>query len=296
VKNLIKKAIIPAAGLGTRLLPATKEQPKEMLPILVPNVGGKLFLKPFLQVVFEQLYVAGIREFCFIVGREKRSIEDHFTIDQSFMEYMKAKDRTEALNELAVFYDKVRNSTIAFANQPQPMGFADAVYRGRFFSGNESFVVHAGDDLVLSERDYLHRLVSVFEKYDADGVFLVQKVKDPKKYGVITGKRVSPRVYHVEKIEEKPSSPPSKLAVVAVYAFKPGIFDAIKEVKPGVDNELQLTDAIEALVHRNNAVYALELGQDERRIEIGDPASYREAFLAKTSLRARYDLPTRAVR
>lgn len=281
MKNLIKKAIIPAAGLGTRLLPATKEQPKEMLPILVPNVGEKLVLKPFLQVVFEQLYDAGIREFCFIVGREKRSIEDHFTIDQSYVEYSKAKNRPETLKELAAFYDKVRNSTIAFANQPQPMGFADAVYRGRFFSATENFVVHAGDDLVLSKRNYMHRLVSVFEKYNADGVFLVQKVEDPKKYGVITGKRVSPEIHHVEKIVEKPSSPPSMLAVVAVYVFKPKIFDAIREVNPGVNNELQLTDAIEALVQQNNAIYALELAQDERRIEIGDPASYRDAFLAR---------------
>jgi UTP--glucose-1-phosphate uridylyltransferase len=282
VKNLIKKAIIPAAGLGTRLLPATKEQPKEMLPILVSNAGGKLFLKPFLHVVFEQLYVAGIREFCFIVGREKRSIEDHFTIDQDFMDHLKARNKIETLNELASFYDKVRNSTIAFANQPQPLGFADAVYRGRFFIGKESFIVHAGDDLVLSKRDYMHRLFSVFEEYNADGVFLVQKTRDPRKYGVITGKKASSEVYHVKKIVEKPSTPPSKLAVVAVYAFKPGIFEAIKDLQPGVNKELQLTDAIQALIDQNNAVYALEIGQDEKRIEIGDPTSYREAFLAKT--------------
>jgi UTP--glucose-1-phosphate uridylyltransferase len=275
---LIGKAIIPAAGLGTRLLPATKEQPKEMLPILVSDARGKLFLKPFLQVVFEQLYVAGIREICFIVGREKRSIEDHFTIDRNFVKYLKAKNKTEAFKELASFYDKVRNSTIAFANQPQPLGFADAIYRGRFFIGNESFVVHAGDDLVVSKKDYMHRLVSVFEKYDADGAFLVQRVKDPTKYGVITGKRVSPGVYHLKGVVEKPSKPPSKLAVVAVYAFKPEIFKAIEGIKPGVNNELQLTDAIAALIKRNNAVYAVELDKDERRIDIGDPYSYREAF------------------
>lgn len=282
MKNLIGKAIIPAAGLGTRLLPATKEQPKEMLPVLVPNGAGKLFLKPFLQVVFEQLYSAGIREFCFIVGREKRSIEDHFTIDQNFIERLKAKNKIETLDELASFYEKVRNSTVVFANQPRPLGFADAVYHGRFFCGKESFVVHAGDDLVLSKRDYMSRLFSVFQERDADAAFLVQKVKDPRKYGVITGRKVSPEVYHVKKIVEKPSKPPSELAVVAVYAFKPKIFEAIEDVKPGVNEELQLTDAIEALVDGGNAVFALELGQDEKRIEIGDPASYREAFLAKT--------------
>lgn len=281
MKNLIKKAIIPAAGLGTRLLPATKEQPKEMLPILVSNGGRKLFLKPFLQLVFEQLYIAGIREFCFIVGREKRSIEDYFTVDQDFMKYLKARNKIETLNELGGFYDKVSNSTIAFANQPQPLGFADAVYRGRFFSGKENFIVHAGDDLVLSNRNCMHRLFSVFRKYNADGAFLVQEIKDPRKYGVIAGKKVSSGVYHVKKIVEKPSRPPSKFAVVAVYVFKPGIFEAIKHVQPGVNKELQLTDAIKGLIDQNNAVYALELEQDERRIEIGDPTSYREAFLAK---------------
>ena len=182
------------------------------------------------------------------------------------------------MKELASFYAKVRNSTIAFANQPQPLGFADAIYRGRFFVGNESFVVHAGDDLVMSEKDYMHRLVSVFEKYDADGAFFVQKVKDPTKYGVITGKKVSPGVYHLKGVVEKPSKPPSKLAVVAVYAFKPEIFRAIEGIKPGLNDELQLTDAIANLIQQNNAVYAVELDQGERRIEIGDPCSYREAF------------------
>ncbi len=280
-ENLIGKAIIPAAGLGTRLLPATKEQPKEMLPILVSDGGGKLFLKPFLQVVFEQLYSAGIKEICFIVGREKRSIEDHFTVDRNFMRCLKSKNKIETLKELANFYAKVRNSTIVFANQPQPLGFADAIYRGRFFIGNESFVVHAGDDLVISRKDYMGRLVSVFEKYDADGAFFVQKVKDPTKYGVITGKRVSPGVYNVKGVVEKPSKPPSKLAVVAIYAFKPEIFKAIERIKPGVNNELQLTDAIAALIQQNNAVYAVELDQNERRIEIGDPYSYREAFTGR---------------
>jgi UTP--glucose-1-phosphate uridylyltransferase len=283
VRNLIRKAIIPAAGFGTRLLPATKEQPKEMLPILALDTTGKLYLKPFLQVVFEQLYLAGIREICFIVGREKRSIEDHFTVDENFMDCLKAKNKIENLKELASFYDKVRNSTIAFANQPQPLGFADAVYRGRFFSGNDDFVVHAGDDLVLSTKDYMRRLIVVFEERDADAAFFVQRVEDPTKYGVITGKKISRGVYHVKQVVEKPSKPPSKLAVVAVYAFKPEIYEAIKLVKPGVNNEIQLTDAIQALIDENDAVYAVELGHDEKRIEIGDPASYREAFLAKTA-------------
>ena len=278
---MIKKAIIPAAGLGTRLLPATKEQPKEMLPILVKDTNGRLHLKPFLQIVFEQLYDSGFREVCFIVGRGKRSIEDHFTVDKNFMEYLKNKNRIEHLGALADFYEKVENSTIAFANQPQPLGFADAVYRAKFFSGDEDFVVHAGDDLILSRKNYMQRLIFVFSGYKADAAFFVQKVKDPTKYGVVTGEKITNGVYHVKQIIEKPSKPPSKLAVVAIYVFNPKIYQAIEKVEPGINNEIQLTDAIRVLINERDAVYGVELNSDEKRIEIGDPASYRDAFTAK---------------
>jgi len=278
---MIKKVIIPAAGLGTRLLPATKEQPKEMLPILIHDANGRLCLKPFLQIVFEQLYDAGFREVCFVVGRGKRSIEDHFTVDENFMDYLKAKNKIEPLNGLASFYEKVRNSTIAFANQPQPLGFADAVYRAKFFSGDEDFAVHAGDDLILSMKNYVQRLVSVFGEYKADAAFFVQRIKDPTKYGVITGEKITNGVYHVKHVIEKPSQPPSKFAIVAIYVFKPKIYQAIEQVKPGLNNEIQLTDAIQVLINQRDAVYAVELGRDEKRIEIGDPALYRKAFIAK---------------
>jgi len=284
---MIKKAIIPAAGLGTRLLPATKEQPKEMLPILVEDANGRLQLKPFLQIVFEQLYDSGFSEICFVVGRGKRSIEDHFTVDKDFMDYLKAKNEIEHLNVLASFYEKVRNSTIAFANQPQPLGFADAVYRAKFFSGDEDFVVHAGDDLILSNRDYMQRLVSVFGEYKADAAFFMQRVKDPTKYGVVTGQKITNGVYHVKQIIEKPSKPLSKLAVVAIYVFKPKIYQAIEQVKPDMNNEIQLTDAIQVLINERDSVYGVELTSDEKRIETGDPASYRDAFTAKMLSRLR---------
>lgn len=281
---MIKKAIIPAAGLGTRLLPATKEQPKEMLPILVKDANGKLCLKPFLQIVFEQLYDFGFRELCFVVGRGKRSIEDHFTVDKNFMDYLKAKNEVGHLDELAGFYEKVQNSTIAFASQPQPLGFADAVYRAKFFSGDEDFVVHAGDDLILSRKNYMQRLVSVFSEYKADAAFFVQRVKNPKKYGVAIGEEITSGIFHIKRVIEKPSMPPSNLALVAIYVFKSDVYQAIEHVKPGVNREIQLTDAIQVLVNQKDAVYGVELGSNERRIEIGDPVSYKEAFNAKIGL------------
>jgi UTP--glucose-1-phosphate uridylyltransferase len=274
---VIRKAIIPAAGLGTRLLPATKEQPKEMLPVLAKDKSGRLILKPFLQMVFEQLYGEGFREFCFIVGRGKRSIEDHFTVDENFVEYLKSRNKDAYLQALTCFYEKVKNSNIVFANQAKPLGFADAVHKARFFCVNDDFLVHAGDDLILSKTKPIGRLVSVFEEQKADAVFFIQKVKDPRKYGVVVGKKMAEKVYHVQHIIEKPSKPPSKLAVAAVYAFNSRIHEAIELVKPDKNDEIQLTNAIQILIDKYDSVYAVELTA-ERRIEIGDPYSYREAF------------------
>ncbi len=275
---MITKAIIPSAGLGTRLLPATKEQPKEMLPILTKSEDGELFLKPFLQVVFEQLYSSGFREICFIVGRGKRSIEDHFTVDENFLNALREKNKTSYLNQLASFYEKVQKSTLVFANQPNPLGFADAVNRGKFFTGNDNFLVHAGDDLILSKRNYLQKLVSVFDEQKADAAFFLQKVEDPRKYGVINGKEIKPGVFHVSNIIEKPANSQSKLAIVAVYVFSPKVYDAIKGLKPGVNNELQLTDAIQSLMEQHDSVFGVELTSQEERVEIGDPTSYMSAF------------------
>jgi len=281
---VIRKVIIPAAGLGTRLLPATKEQPKEMLPILTRDRNGRLCPKPFLQVVYEHLYDVGFREICFVVGRGKRSIEDHFTADENFVKHLGSQGKTEHLCALVDFYEKLRNSTVVFYNQPQPLGFADAVYRAKSFSGDDDFLVHAGDDLVLSKGGYLQKLLAVFTDQKADAVFFVQKVKDATKYGVITGEKIENGVHRVKHIVEKPSKPPSKLAVVAIYLFTPAIYSAIELVKPDPNNEKQLTDAIQILVNQNQAVYAVELDASDKRIEIGNPVSYKDAFTAKISL------------
>jgi len=278
---VIKKAVILAAGLGTRLLPATKEQPKEMLPIFSTGIDGKPCLKPFLQLVFEELHKAGFREFCFVVGRGKRSIQDHFTIDDSFSENLRASNKADLSQELNSFYDRIRDSTIAFAVQPKPLGLGDAVHRAKFFTGNEAFLVHAGDDLVESKTtDHFQRLSKVLEKYNADATFLVKRVENPTKYGVIVGDEVDGGVYRVNSIIEKPSRPPSDIAVLAVYAFNPRIYSAIQNTRPDKCGEVQLTEAIQSLIIRGRRVYAIELEQDEKRIDIGSPESYRDAFLA----------------
>ena len=274
-KNLMPlKAVIPAAGLGTRLLPVTKEQPKEMLPIFERAKDGSLIVKPFLQVVFEKIYGSGVRDFCFVVGRGKRSIEDHFTLDNHFLYQLASSDKLKPLNELSRFYSRVKSSNIVFVNQPEPRGFGDSVLRSRSFVGKDPFIVHAGDDLILSERNgYIRRLVATFQTNHADAVFFVQKIPSPQMYGVIEGKKVDKNLYRVTGIQEKPRIPASNLAIIAIYAFSSKIFKAITDTAPQ-GSEIQLTDAILGLINQGESVFALELEEGERRIDIGTPESY----------------------
>lgn len=276
---MIKKVVIPCAGLGTRLLLATKEQPKEMLPIFARSEDGRLCLKPMLQLVFESIYHAGLREFCFITGRGKRSIEDYFTLDYAFVNYLKARNKFEIVDELTLFYEKVKRSSLIFANQSEPRGFGDAVYCAKAFTGSESFLVHAGDDLIVSRRnEYLTRLIQVFDKYRANAVFYLEKVKNPREYGVVVGEKVKSGLYRVRQVVEKPARPPSNLAIVAVYVFDPRIYQAIENTRPDSGNELQLTGAIQQLIDQGLDVYGVELGAAERRIDIGNVRSYRRAL------------------
>jgi UTP--glucose-1-phosphate uridylyltransferase len=274
---LLKKAVIPAAGLGTRLLPITKELPKEMLPVIALSKKGELCLKPMLQAVFEQLYGADFREFAFIVGRGKRAIEDHFSPDEGFIQNLRNKNKKSPAEELQEFYEKINNSSIVFINQPKPKGFGDAVGRAALFTGEEKFLIQAGDDLIISKNnDHLKRAAKTFEEYDADAIFLLEEVPDPRKYGVITGKEIKPGIFKVASIVEKPLMPLSNLAIVALYIFKPIIYEAIKKVKPDKNGEIQLTDALKLLVAWNCQVYGLKLKSNERRIDIGTAESYLE--------------------
>ncbi len=274
---MIRKVVIPAAGLGTRLLPITKELPKEMLPLFFKGKDDKVHLKPMLQAIFEQLYDEGIREFGFIVGRGKRAIEDHFTPDYSFVDYLRNKNKPELAGELQEFYRKISASTMLFINQPKPKGFGDAVYQAKVFTQNEPFLMHAGDDLVFSRNNrHLKRLIKIFERYGADVAFLAEEVEDPRRYGVIIGNEIRPNVIEVEKVFEKPKHPPSNLASIAIYVFKPIIYEAIKKVEPDHNGEIQLADAIQILLDWRRKIYVLKLRPGERRIDIGTPETYLE--------------------
>jgi UTP--glucose-1-phosphate uridylyltransferase len=282
---MIKKVVIPAAGLGTRLLPITKELPKEMLPVFFRK-NKKLCLRPMLQAVFEQIYDVGFREFGFIVGRGKRAIEDHFTFDENFVEKLKHRNKSELANGLQEFYTKLNNSTIIFINQPVPKGFGDAIHKAKPFTVNDPFLIHAGDDFIFSEKNtHLQRIIDTFENHDADAAFFVEEVADSRKYGVIVGNEIEPDLYSVKQIIEKPENPPSNLAVVAIYLFKPIIYKAIEQIKPDKRGEIQLTDSLQLLLSWGCKMYAIKLESDERRIDIGTPESYLKTLRTFDSIK-----------
>jgi UTP--glucose-1-phosphate uridylyltransferase len=274
------KAVILAAGLGTRLLPVTKETPKEMFPIFAVGIDGKPCLKPLLQVVFEQLHDVGFREFCFVVGRGKRAIEDYFTPDRAFLSFLSERGKKMQAREMQDFYRRVNECTITFVNQPELRGTGDAVQRTRTFTAGEPFLLHMGDDLILSrENSHLKRLVDVFQKRKADAAFFATRVKDPTMYGVIVGKQVAKGLHKVETIVYQPKKPPSNLSDVAAYILKPNIYPEIKKVKPLKESgEISLIPAIQALINKGGKVYAVELQPKEKRIDIGNAEKYREAL------------------
>jgi len=276
---LIRKVIIPAAGLGTRLFPATKEQPKEMLPIFTKTPNGDLVVKPVVQLVFEQLYDAGLREFCYVVGRGKRGIEDHFTPDEHCVRTLESQGKNGQAFDLESFYDKLNSSTAMWVNQPEPKGFGNAVLLAQPFVEKESCLVHAGDSCIISKNmDYLKKLIDAFERLNADAAFLVLDIKNPKQYGIVEGDETEPRIIRIKSVVEKPEKPKTHWAIMAMYAFQPVIFKALEKTKPGKNGEIQLTDAIQKLVDLDSKVYAVKLDSSYSHLDIGSPERYWQAL------------------
>lgn len=276
---MIRKAVITAGGLGTRLLPITKELPKEMLPIYLWDKNGNIVLKPLLQAVFEQFYEYGIREFCFIVGRGKRAIEDHFTPDWDYVKRISNKVKTELLTGILDFYEMIENSTIVWINQPEPKGFGHAVFMARSFVESEPFIACAGDTFVLTDKsDFLNKMVTIHLKHNADSTLLIHKVTDPRQYGVAVAEKIENYTYKVIEVLEKPEKPPSDMAVIPYYIFSPNVMEVLRKTKPSVNNEIQLTDAIQSLIDAGGEVLAVFLSPDESKIDVGTPETYWEAL------------------
>lgn len=274
----VRKAVITAAGLGTRLLPVTKEIPKEMLPIFVKSISNDCLLKPLIQVIFEQLYSIGIREYFIIVGRGKRAIEDHFTPDSSFINLLKERGKNSYAEEMERFYQMVQDSIVVFLNQPEPKGFGDAVLKAKELI-DETFLVHAGDTYIASRNcEHLDKLLEIHFKYNCSATLLVMEVDDPRPYGVIGGEKVEEDVWLINKIEEKPLEPWSNIAILPVYIFEPEIFNCLSKTGPGVGGEIQLTDGIGCLLKHDRKVLAVKLPNHIPRLDIGNPKTLWKAL------------------
>jgi UTP--glucose-1-phosphate uridylyltransferase len=270
------KVVITAGGIGTRLLPFSKEIPKEMSPIILADDGASLQVKPIIQAIFEQLYRRKLRDFFIVVGRGKRAIEDHFTPDWAFLDDLKKKGKSDG--NLEDFYLKIRGSNLVFVSQPEPLGFGDAVLRARPYISGE-FLLHAGDTYIISEHDsFLKRLVSVHAKFEADATILLQEMKDPRPYGVVAAEKMGDGVVRVRGAVEKPEKPKSNLAILPVYIFNRRIFDALAKIRPGKGGEVQLTDGIQELVRQGERVVGVKLSKADLRLDIGSPETLMEAL------------------
>jgi len=272
----IKTALLPVAGFGTRLLPASKEVPKEMFPVLT-HYHGEIRPIPIIQLIYEVLYDAGIREFYFVISRGKEHIARYFTPHMEYVDMLRnrlGKDREAEM--LEIFYKKLLDTKITFIYQHVQRGFGDAVLHAKNHISN-SFVLNAGDDLILMHNENpIKYLIKIFNEFDADITLYIEEVENPRHYGVVDGKELSNGVYKIKKIIEKPIHPPTNLAVVAIYIFKPIIFNALEEVSKYEGWEL--VDAVQYLIDKGYKVLGVKL-DDAERLDIGRPETYYKALM-----------------
>ena len=269
------KVVITAAGKGTRLLPFTKEMPKEMMPIFSNIFANKKVVLPLLQYIYEQLYSMNFRDYCFVVGREKRSIEDHFTPHEAYLKELSGDYK----KNMKKFYEKLEKSHLVWINQNRPLGFGDAVKCAERYVGEEDFIVHAGDVTILSNTKHpILRLIETSKKNpDVKAILLCKEIKDFQRYGVPTVSKISSNLFSVNEVVEKPQKPKSNLGILPLYYFKSDIFSSLKKIKPGKGKEFQLTDAIQNLIDEKEKVLAISLNKNEEEVDVGTVESYRNA-------------------
>ena len=261
----VKKAIIPAAGLGTRFLPATKSQPKEMLPIVD---------KPTLQYIIEEAIQSGIEEILIVTGRSKKSIEDHFDRSVELELELEQKGKTEMLEMVQDISNMVN---IHYIRQKEPKGLGHAVYCAKSFIGDEPFAVLLGDDIVDAEVPCLKQMIDAYDEYKTS-ILGVQEVANENvdKYGILDVKYIEDRVYKVKDMVEKPSveDAPSNIAILGRYIITPEIFNILENQEAGKGGEIQLTDALQTLATKE-AIYAYNF--EGRRYDVGDKLGFLEA-------------------
>ena len=269
----IDLAIVPVAGHGTRLLPSTKSQPKEMLPV------GR---KPVVQYVVEELALSGIRRLLFVTGPGKTSIENHFDISAELIAFLRETGKEDLLAELAF---ERQDLQYFYTRQRRQLGLGHAVLCAQAIVGDQPFVVALGDSIIglHAQSEIVRRLVEEFERSGADAVIAFEPVPpdDVVHYGIAKPRGQAGPVFELQDVVEKPSveSAPSNLAVAARYVFKPGIFELLAQTPPGKGGEIQLTDAIRLLLRNGGKVLGMQLPDGERRFDIGNFESYFQAFV-----------------
>jgi len=261
----VRKAIIPAAGLGTRFLPATKAQPKEMLPIVD---------KPTIQFIIEEAIASGIEDILIITGRGKRAIEDHFDRSLELEEELSKKGQEELLAQVRQIAELC---SIHYIRQKEARGLGHAIYCAKAFIGDEPFAVLLGDDIVDSEVPCLKQLIDAYDEYQTT-ILGVQPVpmEDVSKYGIVEGKQVDERIYKVRTLVEKPDTDkaPSNVAILGRYIINPTIFRYLENATPGKNGEIQLTDSLCELA-RKEPMYAYDfIG---RRYYVGNKLGFLQA-------------------
>lgn len=260
----VKKAVIPAAGYGTRFLPATKAMAKEMLPIVD---------KPTIQFIVEEAIASGIEDILIVTGKSKRPIEDHFDANIELEEHLTRQGKLDLLELIK----ETTNLNLYFVRQSYPKGLGHAVLQAKAFVGNEPFVVMLGDDVMQSEVPLTKQLIDVYEETHASNIAVMEVPhEDTSKYGIIDPEReISDGLYNVKNFIEKPKpeDAPSNLAIIGRYLLTPEIFNILETQEPGAGNEIQLTDAIDTL-NKTQRVFAKRF--DGKRYDIGNKLGFLE--------------------
>jgi len=261
----VRKAIIPAAGLGTRFLPATKAQPKEMLPIVD---------KPTIQYIVEEAIASGIEDIMIVTGRGKRAIEDHFDKSYELEEELRKKGNQDMLNLVKDISNLVN---IHYIRQKEPRGLGDAIHCAKTFIGDEPFAVLLGDDIVDSEVPCLLQLIRAHERYKTT-IIGVQHVSpsEVSQYGIVSGEKIEDRLYKIDDMVEKPDvdKAPSNIAILGRYIITPEIFKYLENAQPGKNGEIQLTDALKRLMNEE-VMYAYVF--EGTRYDVGNKIGFLKA-------------------
>lgn len=246
----IRKAVFPAAGLGTRFLPATKSIPKEMLPLVD---------KPLIQYGVEEAVASGIESILIVTGREKAAIENHFDISFELEQVLRERGKTKVLEEVRAVSEI---SKISYTRQKQALGLGHAIYQAKDFVGDEPFAVMLPDDVMNAKMPALGQLIKIYEKCDAPVIATMQIAGEAiSRFGVIDAEEVEPNIFKIRDVVEKPKfeDAPSDMAVIGRYIFTPEIFDALENTKPGAGGEIQVADAIRQLLEKGRPFYASKL-------------------------------------